>query len=179
MAASTNSYDWLGEGIYFWENNPQRALEFASQFQGKARKGKHLLKNPAVVGAVIDLGFCLNLLDSRFLQILKEGFQVLNQALAENGQPMPVNRPLIEGSELLLRDLDCAVINAVHTFRNEQMLPAFDTVRSAFIEGGEVFPGSTIREKNHIRICVRNPKCIQRFFWPIADDDGSGETPLT
>lgn len=25
---STNDYDWLGNGIYFWEANPLRALDF-------------------------------------------------------------------------------------------------------------------------------------------------------
>lgn len=171
LTPSRNRYDWLGEGTYFWENNPQRALEFAREFEGKRRKGKPVLERPAVIGAVIDLGFCLNLLDSKFLQVLREGFQVLKQALEEGGQPLPVNRPLREGKELLLRDLDCAVINAVHTFRSEQGLPAFDTVRSAFIEGAELYPGSTFREKNHIQICVRNPTCIKGYFWPVADDN--------
>ncbi len=26
LIASTNDYDWLGHGIYFWENDPERAL---------------------------------------------------------------------------------------------------------------------------------------------------------
>lgn len=26
---STNDYDWLGSGIYFWENNPKRAMDWA------------------------------------------------------------------------------------------------------------------------------------------------------
>lgn len=30
---STNDYDWLGRGAYFWENNPQRALSFATNAQ--------------------------------------------------------------------------------------------------------------------------------------------------
>lgn len=28
---SENSYDWLGAGIYFWENNPKRGLDFARE----------------------------------------------------------------------------------------------------------------------------------------------------
>ena len=28
---STNDYDWLGSGIYFWEQNPERALAFAQK----------------------------------------------------------------------------------------------------------------------------------------------------
>ena len=168
---SQNDYDWLGPGSYFWENNPQRALEFVTHLQGKKRRGKPVIKNPAVIGAVIDLGFCLNLLDSTFLQIVKEGYQTLKQALHDAGQPMPVNRPPKDSGEILLRDLDCAVINAVHAFRAEQKLPKFDTVRSAFIEGDELFPGSTFREKNHIQICVCNPACIKGYFWPIANQD--------
>lgn len=29
---SENAYDWLGHGIYFWENNFKRALEYAKLF---------------------------------------------------------------------------------------------------------------------------------------------------
>lgn len=31
MNESTNDYDWLRNGIYFWENNLARALEFANE----------------------------------------------------------------------------------------------------------------------------------------------------
>ena len=27
LLASTNDYDWLGSGIYFWENNEERAWQ--------------------------------------------------------------------------------------------------------------------------------------------------------
>ena len=51
---SQNTYDWLGEGIYFWEHSPARALRWAtSQFR----------RGAAVVGAVIQLGACFDLLD--------------------------------------------------------------------------------------------------------------------
>ncbi|MDE6753211.1 MAG: hypothetical protein K2J82_01210 [Muribaculaceae bacterium] len=43
LVASNNSYDWLGSGIYFWENDPVRALEFAEEVK-KCSK-------PCVVGA--------------------------------------------------------------------------------------------------------------------------------
>jgi hypothetical protein len=29
LQKSKNDYDWLGNGIYFWENDPVRALEYA------------------------------------------------------------------------------------------------------------------------------------------------------
>jgi hypothetical protein len=168
---SQNDYDWLGTGIYFWENNPQRALEFVTPLLGKKRRGKRVVNKPAVIGAVIDLGLCLNLLDSTYLQVVKEGYQTLKQAVDDAGRPMPVNRPPKGGDEVLLRHLDCAVINAVHAFREEHHLPKFDTVRSAFIEGDELYPGSTFREKNHIQVCVRNTACIKGYFWPVATPD--------
>jgi hypothetical protein len=28
LQSSSNDYDWLGNGIYFWENNCKRAMEF-------------------------------------------------------------------------------------------------------------------------------------------------------
>ena len=36
---SLNSYDWLGNGIYFWEADPQRALEWAEQLHEKPPEG--------------------------------------------------------------------------------------------------------------------------------------------
>lgn len=168
---SQNQYDWLGTGIYFWENNPSRALTFARELVGKKRSGKETIKRPAVVGAVMDLGYCFNLLDAKFLRILRDGYEILKETFEEAGRALPANRPLRGSHELLLRDLDCAVINGVHAFRAAQNLPAFDTVRSAFIEGGELFPGSAIREKNHIQICVCNPSSIKGYFRPLADLD--------
>ncbi len=31
LRPSENDYDWLGHGVYFWENNEQRALQFAEE----------------------------------------------------------------------------------------------------------------------------------------------------
>ena len=69
MKESQNEYDWLGHGIYFWEQNYQRALEWAQ----KSPK----IKNPAVIGAVIDRGYCLNLTDSAGAEKLKNGYIIL------------------------------------------------------------------------------------------------------
>ena len=29
LMPSTNSWDWLGSGVYFWEQNPYRSAEYA------------------------------------------------------------------------------------------------------------------------------------------------------
>jgi len=80
LEQSTNEYDWLGHGIYFWENNPARALEYATFLKNhpeRISKGKRPIVIPAVVGAVIDLGYCLNLLESHSLDVVKESYKIL------------------------------------------------------------------------------------------------------
>lgn len=37
---SNNSYDWLGNGVYFWENNYERAIQYA--IEDKARKNSRI-----------------------------------------------------------------------------------------------------------------------------------------
>jgi len=69
LIESTNDYDWLGHGVYFWENNKERAFEFA---QVNSKRINSNIINPAVIGAVIDLGYCMDLIDSEFLNELKE-----------------------------------------------------------------------------------------------------------
>jgi len=58
---SDNDYDWLGPGIYFWEANPRRALEFATETANRRGAGT---SKPFVIGAIIDLGLCLDLTTS-------------------------------------------------------------------------------------------------------------------
>jgi hypothetical protein len=57
LHASNNDYDWLGLGMYFWENNFRRALHFVQEQQRRRLKGKRTITEPAVLGAVLDLGF--------------------------------------------------------------------------------------------------------------------------
>jgi hypothetical protein len=59
LSLSSNAYDWLGEGIYFWEHGPRRAYEWAIE---QARLGAAKVKNPSLLAARIDLGVCLDLL---------------------------------------------------------------------------------------------------------------------
>ena len=68
---------------------------------------------------------------------------------------------------LRARNLDCAVINALHQARQEDDLPAYDTVRGLFWEGDPIYTGAGVSEFNHIQICVRDVSCILGYFRPI------------
>lgn len=72
LRPSKNSYDWLGSGIYFWENSPERALEYANLIMAHPGRCKEIISTPAVLGAVITTGHCLNLLDFKSLQHIKQ-----------------------------------------------------------------------------------------------------------
>ena len=54
LLASTNDYDWLGNGIYFGGNNEERTWQWANDL---AKRKSSLVKEPAVIGAIIDLGY--------------------------------------------------------------------------------------------------------------------------
>lgn len=168
LKPSMNSYDWLGHGMYFWENNNQRALEFA--IEASKRKDSSI-KKPAVIGAVIDLGYCLDLTDAACIYEIRQSYDALCKTLIAAGKELPLNKAIGAGGDLLLRELDCAVIEFEHSINETARVKSFDSVRGAFFEGNEIFPNSGIREKNHIQICVRNPNCIKGYFLPRGKDD--------
>lgn len=166
LKPSENAYDWLGHGIYFWENSPARALDYATVLKHNPSRSNSPIKNPSVIGAVISLGNCLDLLDYGMKATLRESYETLEEHFTSLGGAMPINRRVKNFPDLMLRELDCAVIQLVHQIRHDLKAPPFDSVRCAFQEGDELYPGAGFREKDHIQICVRNPNCIQGFFWP-------------
>jgi hypothetical protein len=171
LNCSRNKYDWLGNGIYFWENNQQRALDFARELKIKPREEGQVIRKPAVLGAVIDMGFCLDLLDTEYINLVKVSYQTLIESCKTLGLPLPVNKSLRGSKDLLLRNLDCAVIENLHNQRELNRLKSFDSVRGAFIEGNELYDNAGFHEKNHIQICIRNPNCIKGLFLPIVAND--------
>jgi hypothetical protein len=155
---SQNDYDWLGEGIYFWEYGADRALKFA---EDQKRRGK--VKKPAIVGALLQLGRCFDLMDTHFTEELPVAFAMFKQALAQAGEPMPTNAG--KTPDKLLRRRDCAVLN-YYLRRLEREQVFFDTVRCGFVEGPAAYEGSGIKHQSHVQIAVRNPACVVGVFRP-------------
>lgn len=151
---SDNAYDWLGRGIYFWEHGPQRARQWAGE------KG-------TVIGAVIQLGRCFDLMDVNNTCLLRDAYDTVVQEYQVQGLELPRN----EGRDLNLRKLDCLVINRLLDTvdsepDSEQRAHGYQTVRCAFEEGEETFPGSMLKMESHIQIAVRDPNCILGVFRP-------------
>ncbi|WPL19018.1 hypothetical protein Thiowin_04122 [Thiorhodovibrio winogradskyi] len=79
LEPSNNSYDWLGNGVYFWEYSPRRAFDFAVQASRDGRSSRGVISDPAVIGAVIDPGRCLNLLEASALDQLRQSYMALSE----------------------------------------------------------------------------------------------------
>lgn len=163
LRASTNDYDWLGNGIYFWENNEERAWQWANDL---AKRKNSQVKNPAVIGAIIDLGYCFDLTDSTYLNELKTAYNTLVKANEESGLELPQNSKIGNSEDLLIRKLDCAVVQTALVLNQDANDHPYDSVKGVFWEGKELYPNAGFREKNHIQICVCNPNCIKGYFLP-------------
>ena len=167
LLQSDKSYDWLGPGAYFWESDPTRALEWANW---RALRGDY--KEPTVIGAVIDLGNCLDLVSREDVDLYKAAYRsfLKVQRLSELPIPRNINPKGARNTDRLLRFLDCAVFRHLHRIvelrgQQDPTIEPFDTVRGMFVEGGKVFPGSGIYKKSHVQIAVRNLSCIKGIFY--------------
>ncbi len=171
---SEKPYDWLGHGLYFWENNYDRALKWAKD---KARRGE--IEKPSVIGAVLTLDYCFDLLDSRFITMIKQYYDLMLIYYNAIGKEIPKNKDssIDKFKEKILRELDCSVIEFMHQKIQEKILEdksvkgfsdfkAFDSARGVFTEGGAAFDGAGIQQKSHIQICIRNLNCLKGFFIP-------------
>lgn len=159
MEASERDYDWLGPGVYFWEADAARAWEWAD-----AKVAARTYAQPFVIGAVIDLGNCLDLMARDSLELLGDAYTVLaetRRATADD-RPLPANKG--RDGDKLLRFLDCAVIRTLHQVIQEQKLPPFDSVRGLFTEGDALYPGSGFKQKTHVQLSVCSTECVKGYF---------------
>ncbi len=156
---SQNPYDWLGEGIYFWEYGADRAMRFAEE---QKRRGN--LKTPAIVGALVQLGKCFDLMDTRFTSELPAAYEMLKKLHDDRGTPLPVNSGGTPDKKA--RRLDCAVLNFYLSFLEQTQSIGYDTVRCGFVEGEPAFEGSGIHEQSHVQLAVRSLDCILGVFRP-------------
>jgi hypothetical protein len=166
---STNPYDWLGEGVYFWEHGAQRARAWAIE-QAKISGAK--IKEPSVLGAKINLGECLDLLDTANTGLLGKWYKEFRRTARQQLSRMPENRdaPGSRRGDKVLRFLDRAVIDFTVSHVAEVEGINYQTVRGVFLEGEPAFPGSKIARKSHIQIAVRDPVCILGFLRPGSAD---------
>jgi hypothetical protein len=140
---SRNEYDWLGDGAYFFQDAPARALEWARQRFGD---------DAAVVGAEIDLDGCMDFLDVRWHEEVRLAYTHYRAAIERAGKPLPRQT---RGAHRL----DRGVINYLVTLLEERGLHV-TSVRAAFGEGEPVFVDSALLDRSHVQIAVCDPSAI-------------------
>ena len=84
---STNDDDWLGHGVYFWEHAPRQALRWALRRKKTQKWGEDV----AVLGSMIRLGNCLDLLDPHNTDYLGELYLRYRDEMSAAGRAVPDN----------------------------------------------------------------------------------------
>lgn len=162
LLRSENNWDWLGTGIYFWENSARRALDWAKYAKKHPEYFRVAVKNPFVIGAVVDLGNCLDLLEAASIRIVKRAHEDMSEVFLAAGSALPKNSGA--GPDRVVRRLDCAVISFVHDTHARRKEPPFDSVRAVFVEGKSLYDGAGFHARTHIQVCVRRAAQIIGYF---------------
>jgi hypothetical protein len=144
---SRNEYDWLGDGTYFFQDAPARALEWACQRFGD---------DAAVIGAEIDLEDCIDLLDIPWHAEVARAYPRFRAELDQRGLPLPRQST---GAHRLDRDV---INHLIGLLGNEGLM--VNCVRAAFTEGEPAFPGSALLNRSHVQIAARTPHAILRSW---------------
>lgn len=144
---SANEYDWLGDGVYFFQDAPRRAWEWARKVLDEQPD-----EQPAVVGARIQLRSCIDLLDIGWFRFLSEAYDGFLAKSKRANLPLPRQTG---GAHRLDREVLNYAIGILA--ESGQRIGA---VRGAFAEGAPAFPNSALRDRSHIQIAVRDMSLI-------------------
>jgi len=141
---SQNDDDWLGHGIYFWEYAPLYAYQWAIR-----RHARH--SEIAVIGAMIRLGHCFDLLDPENADQLVKTKDLLVKTLRHDHIRIPRNYNA-------RKYLDCAVFQNFYQVQQDQGV-AVDTARAVYVPTGgnkRLWERSWLHRETHVQLCVRN-----------------------
>jgi hypothetical protein len=144
---SAKTYEWLGSGVYFWEYAPQQAWWWAKRLK---------FSEPAVVGAIIRLGNCFDLLDAKNVAALQKAGAVMVESMKQAGVEIPVNKRTY-------KYLDCSAFNFFYQQNEDDGEPRIDTARAAYVpteSQKRIWPNSWIYKDTHIQLCVRTQSHI-------------------
>ncbi|WP_310426200.1 hypothetical protein [Chamaesiphon sp. VAR_48_metabat_135_sub] len=147
---SDNDYDWLGTGIYFFQDAPMRAKQWATEQHPN---------EPAVICARIRLENCIDLFDVKWFPILKSIYNLFDEQYRSANRPLPKQNP----SRSKAHRLDCAFFN----FASQLLSDREQTVagiRAVFVEGESLFPNSAIFDLAHAQIAIKNPALITECY---------------
>lgn len=185
LKPSNNPYDWLGPGIYFYEADPERALEHASTVSNHPERflSAAAIATPAVIGVALNVSRWLDMSTRVALQEFEIAAKTCREGFASKGTPVNANRPAFEGDEdNLRRPFDKQTFTLLHGMRELEYnsaikekryldaaeLRPYQAVRSAFTQGKSIAGHSEFGIKNHTQIALIDSGCIKGYFIPVG-----------
>lgn len=148
--ASDNDYDWLGTGIYFFQDAPIRAKQWAIEQHPN---------EPAVICARIQLDNCIDLFDIKWFPILENIYNLFDDQYRSANRPLPKQNP----SRSKAHRLDCAFFNFASQLLSDRE-QTVACIRAVFVEGESLFPDSAIFNLAHAQIVIKNSALIKECY---------------
>lgn len=161
---SESPIEWLGHGIYFWQDNPLRAFYWAARNSDKSS-----YEELAIVQVRLNLANCLDLLDQYWQRYLRIAFDEYINSTDEAKSQHPYV-PLRKADDKTLfsvdenwkptwlghgfNSLDCEVVNTAYLL-SQTWGTEFNSVRGVFFEGQPIYPASHFFNRSHAQICVK------------------------
>ena len=153
---SENSWEWLGHGVYFWQDAPKRAREWARSWLSLRKKYDGPV---AVVAAEIDLTDFVDMLDLEGVQRMRE---VVESFAQQDDGSTRVNEPP-------KNYLDCAIFNVATKMLSSEGLQVAG-YRACCVEGTRLVENSPIYDRSHVQLAVLDQSTILRK-WLVKDDE--------
>ncbi|MBE6400864.1 MAG: hypothetical protein E7037_02365 [Verrucomicrobia bacterium] len=146
--------EWLGTGVYFWNNDPQRALEWAKHKE---------VETPYVIGAIIQPQKLLDFSTREAESLVKCAYDWLYDEYQNSNEKLPKNQKFGQGDLFYKnRKLDCLVMNTLHA----NSLQEHDVFSAPFLEGDPIYETGFFLRETHVQICVKNLNAIVGYFHP-------------
>ncbi|MEM9510748.1 MAG: hypothetical protein AAGA16_24250, partial [Cyanobacteria bacterium P01_E01_bin.35] len=145
---SINDYDWLGTGVYFFQDAPLRAYAWAKERYPNA---------PAVIKSKLVMENCLDLLDIGWFPLIRETYDSFVTAYRKTNIPLPRQNP----QRSKAHRLDCAFFNYLVGEIIESQGEQVGAIRAVFNEGDRIYADSAIFDRAHIQIAIRNLALIE------------------
>lgn len=159
---SENDWEWLGHGVYFWQDAPERAFAWAREWHG--RKG---YKGPiAVVAARIQLLDYIDLLDQAGMRLVTDYASALQKKVADEVRLL--------SNEYPMHRLDCEFFNSITTMLLSEGIEVRG-YRAACVEGEPITHGSPIYDRSHVQLAVIDQTTILKK-WIIEDVENPEKT---
>lgn len=155
---SQNDYDWLGDGVYFFQDAPKRALIWAKERFGQ---------NIAIVGADIKLESCIDLLDANWAEFLADVYDKYLERINQEGITLPHQS---SGAHRL----DRAILNFAVTILEQEGVYV-KSIRAAFIEGGPIYPNSALFSKAHVQLAIRDESVITKRWHEFKSEENTND----